>query len=216
MSALMLGMGVFQGPMSPVQSQISRDWMPEGVERAWAYRMLSLSHSSTPLLAAVMTPRLASRFGWRFVCYLYAVFAGAFTGVWLLLASDSPGKKKTAPAVTDKAPGTKKAGPLFDWRIMRTKPALALAAFHIAADFGEFTRHQLAPTMYMEKFNCSAVEMGSYLAIGNAMHIPAGFLWATIESYMVKKVRTFTTSKSHDFMISCQKSRFILTDDMIS
>ena len=33
MSALMLGMGVFQGPMSPVQSQISRDWMKEGVER---------------------------------------------------------------------------------------------------------------------------------------------------------------------------------------
>ena len=52
MSALMLGMGVFQGPMSPVQSQISRDWMKVGVERAWAYRMLSLSHSSTPLLAA--------------------------------------------------------------------------------------------------------------------------------------------------------------------
>ena len=37
--------------------------------------------------------------------------------------------------------------------------ALALAAFHIAADFGEFTRHQLAPTMYMEKFSCTPVQM---------------------------------------------------------
>lgn len=119
MSALMLGMGIFQGPMSPVQSQISRDWMKEGVERAWAYRLLSLSHSSTPLLAAIMTPRLASRFGWRYVCYIYAAIAGAFTGVWLLLADDSPGGRKK---VGDAAVRKKTSRPAFDWRIMRTKP----------------------------------------------------------------------------------------------
>ncbi len=119
MSALMLGMGIFQGPMSPVQSQISRDWMKEGVERAWAYRLLSLSHSSTPLLAAVMTPRLASRFGWRYVCYMYAAVAGAFTGVWLLLAGDSPkGRTKVGGAAAFKKPDRLP----FDWRIMRTKP----------------------------------------------------------------------------------------------
>eukprot|EP01043_Picozoa_sp_COSAG02_P046429 COSAG02_NODE_4340_length_5485_cov_2.496101_6_plen_329_part_00 len=252
MSALMLGMGIFQGPMSPVQSQISRDWMKEGVERAWAYRLLSLSHSSTPLLAAIMTPRLASRFGWRFVCYMYATVAGAFTGIWLLLAGDSPGGRKN---VGGAAAAKKPTRPAFDWRIMRTKPglsqlslclcvsssaraqqlrlhfgvlyfpALALAAFHIAADFGEFTRHQLAPTMYMEKFSCTPVEMvgasqlattvasrvdkpisdpvawcglqGSYLAIGNAMHIPAGFVWAAIESYLVKRgVNVLTMRRS--------------------
>lgn len=98
----------------------------------------------------------------------------------------------------------------------RCLPALALAAFHIAADFGEFTRHQLAPTMYMEKFSCTPVQMvgyfctnfccscyllkitdhapgcyahmqGSYLAIGNAVHIPAGFVWAAIEASLVKR-----------------------------
>eukprot|EP01044_Picomonas_judraskeda_P025226 COSAG03_NODE_7235_length_944_cov_1.420118_2_plen_239_part_01 len=114
MSALMLGMGVFQGPMSPVQSQISRDWMKEGVERAWAYRLLSLSHSSTPLLAAIMTPRLASRFGWRYVCYIYAAVAGAFTGVWLLLADDSPGGRKTVAGGA--AAPKKPSRPAFDWR----------------------------------------------------------------------------------------------------
>ena len=39
--------------------------------------------------------------------------------------------------------------------------------------------------MYMEKFGLSAVQMGSYLAIGNAMHIPAGFLWAALESVLL-------------------------------
>jgi MFS family permease len=148
MSALMLGMGIFQGPMSPTQSQISRDWMKEGVERAWAYRLLSLSHSSTPLLAAVMTPRLASRFGWRFVCYIYAAFAGGFTGIWLLLASDSPGQKQKQPtaqlttggdgsgvstAETDAAAAAakkKKSRPLFDWRIMVRKTHIFCAILY--------------------------------------------------------------------------------------
>ena len=107
--------------------------------------------------------------------------------------------------------------------VVLLSPALALAAFHIAADFGEFTRHQLAPTMYMEKFSCTPVEMvgapqplprvspdthfadialwcalqGSYLAIGNAMHIPAGFVWAAIESYLVKRgVNVLTMRRS--------------------
>ena len=169
MSTLMLGMGAFQGPMSPVQSQIARDWMPAGVERAWAYRMLSLSHSSTPLLAALFTPRIANRFGWRTVCYLYAAAAAAYTSLFMLLATDKPVPRLAAPHVA--AGGAEKSGAekeaqqqaavdvekekkKFDWRILRTKPALALMAFHIAADFGEFTRHQLAPTMYMEKFGC--------------------------------------------------------------
>jgi hypothetical protein len=29
--------------------------------------------------------------------------------------------------------------------------------------------------------------MGSYLAIGNAMHIPAGFIWAALESMLIKR-----------------------------
>ena len=45
-----------------------------------------------------------------------------------------------AAAAAGAAGEEKKAGSLFDWRIMRTKPVLALAAFHLAADFGEFTR----------------------------------------------------------------------------
>ena len=32
----------------------------------------------------------------------------------------------------------------------------------------------------MERFGCTPVQMGSYLAVGNAMHIPAGFIWAAL------------------------------------
>jgi hypothetical protein len=39
--------------------------------------------------------------------------------------------------------------------------------------------------------------MGSFLAIGNAMHVPAGFVWAAIESVLVKrKVDLLTMRRS--------------------
>ena len=43
----------------------------------------------TPLVAAVVTPRLALR-GWRFTCYVFAGAAAVATFVWQSLASNSP------------------------------------------------------------------------------------------------------------------------------
>jgi hypothetical protein len=40
--------------------------------------------------------------------------------------------------------------------------------------------------MYLEKFRCTPVQMGSWLAAGNAANVPAGFLWATVESIMIR------------------------------
>ena len=43
----------------------------------------------TPLVAALVTPRLALR-GWRFTCYVFAGAAAVATFVWQSLASNSP------------------------------------------------------------------------------------------------------------------------------
>ena len=155
MSALMLVMGLFQGPMSPVGSQLCRDWYPQGggpggVERAWAQRFVSLSHNVCPLLAALLTPRIASRWGWRAVCYIFAALGGGFLVLWQLLASDKPEAlgataEGTAKAAAQDPKPQKKKGPAIDWRILKTRPALALGLFHLASDVGDFTRHQLAP-----------------------------------------------------------------------
>ena len=152
MSLLMFVMGLFQGPMSPVGSQLNRNWMPRGgggggVERAWANRFISFSHNICPLLAALLTPRIAARFGWRAVCWSMGGFGGAFLVLWRLLASNKPisdhapaepGPKKPTSAAPE--PEEERAN---DWRILRTKPALALGLFHLASDIGDFTRHQL-------------------------------------------------------------------------
>ena len=155
----MFVMGMFQGPMSPVGSQLNRNWMPRGggpggVERAWAQRFVSLSHNVCPLLAALFTPRIAERYGWRAVCYIFSGVGGAFLVLWRLLASNSPAMVATStPDAMPPSPKTKsdKNTTATDWRILRTKPALALGLFHLASDVGDFTRHQLAPTVFLEK-----------------------------------------------------------------
>jgi sugar phosphate permease len=45
LSALMACLGVVQGPMSPVISQLQGAWMPTGVERAIAVRFTGLAHT---------------------------------------------------------------------------------------------------------------------------------------------------------------------------
>ena len=104
---------------------------PGGVERAWAQRFVSLSHNVCPLLAALLTPRIASRWGWRAVCYIFAAVGGGFLVLWQLLASDKPEAlgataEGTAKAAAQDPKPQKKKGPAIDWRILKTRPALAL------------------------------------------------------------------------------------------
>jgi hypothetical protein len=168
MSLLMFLTGVFQGPMAPVKSELGRDWMKVGVERAWAARFNSISHSACPLLAALITTRISERFGWRVVCYVYAAAIGVFAGLWQLLATDRPAFVDGVPGVwADDSPaaqaavkqkeadraalaatqaqsggtaGAAVAKGSFDWRILWAKPSLALGIFHTCNDILVFTQ----------------------------------------------------------------------------
>lgn len=150
----------------------------------------------------MLTTRIGDRYGWRAVCYCYAAFAGIFTLVWASLASDRPAPEfdhkklavDSAPEVTkafkQPMPAADKEGgveAVTDREILLSKPSVALACFHIAFNFLDQTRHQLSPTIYMEKFGCSPVQMGTYLAIGNACHVPANFLWGALESVLISR-----------------------------
>ena len=158
LSVFMALLGVLQGPMSPVMSQLNRNWMPAGVERAIAFRVTGLAHTAAPLLGALITTRLGARFGWRTVCYVYAGAVAAFTLVWATLASDRPLPKHApratpppSPGPSAKTPTRPSVKPATDWQLLLTKPSLALAAFHICFNFLDSTRHQLSPSIYMQK-----------------------------------------------------------------
>eukprot|EP01051_Picozoa_sp_SAG22_P013628 SAG22_NODE_1548_length_4150_cov_2.816095_7_plen_274_part_00 len=153
LSALMCGLGVCQGPMSPVLSQLNHAWMPEGVERAIAFRATSLAHTAAPLFAALVTTRLGARLGWRAVCYFYAGATACFLAAWVAFAADKPSalpppppsaaaapaaKEQAAeeeapsatkgseppPATAEDPPGKKAAAKPWDWRLLTMKPSL--------------------------------------------------------------------------------------------
>lgn len=61
-------------------------------------------------------------------------------------------------------------GPTVEW----SEPVLA-------------TARQYAPVQHHGLvFRYARVQMGTYLAIGNACHVPANFLWAAVESYLIR------------------------------
>ena len=95
LSVAMVVMGLTQGPMSPALGQMSRDWMPAGggaeqIEKAWAQRFQMLSHTAAPAIAAFLTPRLATRFSWQQVCFVYAGGGAVFAALWQLGVSSKP------------------------------------------------------------------------------------------------------------------------------
>ena len=204
MTALMTGLGIFQGPMSPVTSQLNRAWMPAGVERAIAFRATGLAHSAAPLFGALITTRLGARAGWRSVCMAYAAGTATFTLLWTALARDrpevaaEPAARKAATRGVGARAGIRTQPRESEtrvgyWDILLVKPSLALGVFHMSFNFMDATRFQLSPTIYMERFHCSPVQMGTYLAIGHACHIPANFVWGALESWAIRRGTSMLT-----------------------
>ena len=73
----------------------------------------------------------------------------------------------------------------------------------MAFDNLETTLFQLAPTMFVEKFSLSAVQMSSYVGVAQMVHVPAGFAVSALESVLIKRgVDTLTVRKSMTLIAS--------------
>ena len=60
-----------------------------------------------------------------------------------------------------------------------------------------YTHLNLAPTFYMEKFGCTPLQFGNYLAIVNSTNIPLTFVSGAIETILLNRgVRTITIRRA--------------------
>ena len=148
--------------------------VPKGVERTWALKFLGLSHTACPLLAAALTPWLATRFGWRTACYVYGSANLLVALMWQLLVPLNTVGTTAQPSGS----AAVKAEPVktVEWAIFRHPAVTSLMVFQWCADNCEFTLRSLGPTFFMESFSISAVEMGKYMATAQIVHIPFTFL----------------------------------------
>ena len=157
LGALLGVLGLLQGPMSPCQAQLNRDWVPqEGSERAVVLRVQGLAHTSAPMLATLVTPFLARR-GWRYVFTLLGGTVTVFSVLWQLIVSNRPPTKPTPTAAKTAEPlppspaGEKKPpapttpatslaadpkGPVGpEWRIFTLPSVIALVGWQVASNF---------------------------------------------------------------------------------
>ena len=193
LSVLMAVSGLFQGPMAPSLGQANRDWMPDcsagdKIEKAWALKFQMLSHTAAPALSALMTPRLAAYYGWRKVVLLYGVLGTLFGVVFQLGGKSKPAQAAIlGGAVANTADQAQQGKTKGDWNMFKLPSVHAIMAYHIAYDNMNQTMTALAPTMFMRKFGLSAVQMSSYVASAQAVHIPVGFCITGIESLLLKR-----------------------------
>jgi MFS family permease len=168
LSAVMIFMGLTQGPMSPALGQMSRDWMPTGegtaqIEKAWSQRFQMLSHTAAPAVAAFLTPRLCDRYSWQAVCYAYAAAGATFGLVWQLSVTSKPlrsARHSKTPEATQRRTGDKKESAELQqpqrkpipWQMFKLPSVRALMMYHIAFDNMNLSLGMLAPTVFVQKF----------------------------------------------------------------
>jgi hypothetical protein len=111
MASALAIMALFHGPMIPCQSELKRQWLPAGAERAWALRFISFggthrSRTANPVKGSVsnasacagaagklasftttLTPWLCARVGWRGAVYVFGGTTLLFSAVWELIAA---------------------------------------------------------------------------------------------------------------------------------
>jgi MFS family permease len=166
LSAVMIFMGLAQGPMSPALGQMSRDWMPRGdgaaqIEKAWSQRFQMLSHTAAPAVAAFLTPRLCERYSWQAVCSTYAAAGAAFGLLWQLsVTSKPPAGLYNTPEAKQLRTGEQKEQDepqqsqkkSIPWHMFKLPSVRALMMYHIAFDNMNLSLGMLAPTYFVQKF----------------------------------------------------------------
>lgn len=179
--------GLFQGPLVPGQGVMKYPWLPTGVAKAWALRIISLGTRVGRLVAA-LTPWLCSKYGWQFVPYLYGGTAAAFGILFQLFASNKPlpseiGEEEPAEDPKAKTPtGPKEDDKAVDYGILSVPAAQAIIVAHIGDNNSEYTLSQWAPTVMLTMLNVAPAQLGVYLFPAQVVGLAGGWVVAALES----------------------------------
>lgn len=173
--------------------------MPQtlGAERAMVLRCTNWGMQVGRFLTSILTPLIASNWGWRAAPVVYAVFTAAITLPWEAWASDTPGTWKGWPRMgaaeralltetepigddTTQPNPNDKARPI-PWRLLVSKPAIAPILMHTADNMGTYTFSYWTPTYFQQVFKASPTTTGAYLASTHLFSVAGGFVAPLLE-----------------------------------
>ena len=129
LSALLLCMGLCQGPLIPALQHMRRDWLPQGPGRALAMRLSDLGGALTGVVTPLLPPFVALRWGWQAFAVAYGVYTALFLAIWRRWAKDRPAQMETE----------QKAVATVDWSIFRESRVLAMICAQFGSGFTVYT-----------------------------------------------------------------------------
>ena len=205
LATLFTVLGLIQGSLVPCSSQMQKDWLTDGPERAFALRLMGLGGTVSQLIATAATPVMAgaSRHGWQLAPIVYGGAIAVFTVLWQLIAQNKPTCAKSSSDAPDTPPGTlgatavlaaakteektqEKEGPAVELGIFGVASAKAVIFAQIASNNAGYTLDLWAPTYFQEVLGCSPVHAGRLIALTAMVRPPTEFVVAAIEGVMMK------------------------------
>lgn len=163
-AACLAALGVVQGPYQTSTAQMTQSWVPKGPERPLALYAIRLGSQLSKLLAAVGTPFLCGRFGWRNTLKIYIGALIGYASLWAVFAASQPAIATKAPAVEVGSAVMVPSRHHFDRRMLVLAPSLCALATQVAANVYEFHLYGgWAPAYFNDVLGVPLPQVGRYL-----------------------------------------------------
>ena len=208
-SALLVIKGLCQSCLESTHTTLKRCWMPRclGPERVWAVRVTRWGQFLGQMAASLITPWVASRFGWRAVPLSFGCVTGLYTLAWhaafaetplkwhgnmsasekqLLLESDEM-KVTAATAVGGAAGGaaSQRDGGSFPFHLLRYPSCVVPMMLHVGNNCSQYTLQYWGPTMLADMFAASPQQQGNIIFAATLASVIGSFAVAGLENLML-------------------------------
>jgi MFS family permease len=215
-SALLVIKGLCQSCLESTHTTLKRCWMPQclGAERVWAVRVTRWGQFLGQMAASLVTPWLASSFGWRAVPLSFGGATALYTLVWHAAAAETPMQwrgtmsvpekqlllesdemKSTVAAAADGASSSAIDGPAkpssggggsgFPFHLLRYPSCVVPMMLHVGNNCSQYTLQYWGPTMLVDMFASSPQQQGNIIFAATLSSVIGSFAVAGFENLML-------------------------------
>ena len=204
-SVLLLVKGLCQSCLESTHTTLKRCWMPRclGPERVWAVRVTRWGQFLGQMAASLITPLVASRFGWRAVPLSFGCATGLYTLIWHAGAAETPmqwrGKMsaaekqlllesdemKVTAAAASGAVQQQNSGGSFPFHLLRYPSCVVPMMLHVGNNCSQYTLQYWGPTMLSDMFGANPQQQGNIIFAATLASVVGSFAVAGFENLML-------------------------------
>jgi MFS family permease len=205
-SALLVVKGLCQSCLESTHTTLKRCWMPRclGPERVWAVRVTRWGQFLGQMAASLITPWVASRFGWRAVPLAFGCATGVYTLIWHAAAAETPTQWRGKMSVVEKqlllesdemnvaaaATGIgftsqQAGGGRFPFHLLKYPSCVVPMMLHVGNNCSQYTLQYWGPTMLNDMFAANPQQQGNIIFAATLASVIGSFAVAGFENLML-------------------------------